>query len=117
MTPFPSVVKYLHDFKPVICLQAKSDFWKAKYDHEASKKARATTIAAKKTARKSKKKPTASDLFKLDDVSESEVALDSLGQIFNNLIDTDYYQEDTGASQAVEEEVTIISSVSEPLPR
>ena len=55
-------------------------------------------------------------MFKMDDVSESEVALDSLGLLFNNLIDTDYFQDDTGASQAVEEEVTI-SSDSEPLPR
>ena len=55
-------------------------------------------------------------MFQLDDVSESEVALDSLGQFFNYLIDTDYCQDDTGASQAVEEEVTI-SSDSAPLPR
>jgi len=55
-------------------------------------------------------------MFKLDDVSEAEVALDSLGLFFNNLIDTDYCQDDTGASQAVEEEVTI-SSNSEPLRR
>ena len=112
MTPFSSVVKYLHEFQHANSLQAKSDFWKAKYDHEATKKARATAIAAKKTARKSKKKTTASDLLKLDDTSESEVALDSLGLLFNNLIDTDYYQDDTGARQAVEEEVTIISSDS-----
>ena len=56
-------------------------------------------------------------MLNLDDTSESEVALDSLGSFFNHLIDTDYYQDDTGASQAVEEEVTIISSGSEPLPR
>ena len=56
-------------------------------------------------------------MFKLDDVSESEVAHDSLGLLFNNLIDTDYCQDDAGASQAVEEEVTIISSDSEPLSR
>ena len=55
-------------------------------------------------------------MFKLDDISESEVALDSLGLLFNNLIGTDYCQDDTGASQAVEEEVTI-SSNSTPLPR
>ena len=55
--------------------------------------------------------------MKLDDTSDSEVALDSLGQFFNNLIDTDPYQDDTGASQAGEAEVTIISSDSEPLPR
>ena len=52
-----------------------------------------------------------------NDSSESEVALDSLGSFFNYLIDTDYYQDDTGASQAVEEEVITISSDSEPLPR
>ncbi|XP_048544286.1 uncharacterized protein LOC125523276 isoform X3 [Triticum urartu] len=64
--------------------EAKSDFWKAKYDHEAAKKARAAAIAGRKTTRKSKKKKTASDIFQLDDVSESE--------------------DDTGASQSVEEE-------------
>ena len=99
-----------------ICLQAKSDFWKAKYDHEAAKKARAAAIAARRMTRKPKKKKTASDLFHLDDASESEVAIDSLGQFFNYLIDTDYCQDDTGASQAVEEEVTI-SYDSVPLPR
>ena len=52
----------------------------------------------------------------LEDTSESEVALDSLGSFFNHLIDTDYQHEDTGASTAVIEEVTIISSDSEPLP-
>ena len=53
----------------------------------------------------------------LDDSSESEVALDSLGSFFNHLIDIDYHQDDTGASQVVEEEVTIISFDSAPLPR
>ena len=66
---------------------------------------------------KNKKKTTVEDLMKLDDTSNSEVALDSLGQLFNNFIDTDPYQDDTGASQAGEAEVTIISSDSEPLPR
>ena len=56
-------------------------------------------------------------MLNLDDTFESEVALDSLGSFFNHLIDTDYYQDDTGANQAVEEEVTIITSGSEPLPR
>ena len=99
-----------------IHLQARSDFWKVKYDHEAAKKARAAAIATRKTTRKPKKKKTASDMFQLDDVSESEVVLDSLSLLFNNLIDTDYFQDDTGASQAIEEEVTI-SSDSAPLPR
>ena len=86
MNPFSSAVKYLHEFKHAIFLQAKSDFWKVKYDHEAAKKARATAIAAKKNARKSKKNTTASDLFKLDDISESEVALDSLGLLLATLL-------------------------------
>ena len=37
--------------------------------------------------------------------------------VLNHLIDTDYQQEDTGTSHEVNEEVTIISSDSEPLPR
>ena len=89
-----------------------------KYDHEAAKKAKITAMNAKKTTRRSKKKKksTAEDMMKLDDTSKSEVALDSLGHLFNNLINTDHYQDDTGASQAVEEEVTI-SSDSAHLPR
>ena len=82
--------------------KAKSDFWKAKYDHEAAKKVRVAAIAARKTTRKSKKKKTASDMFKMDDVSKSEAALHSLGLLFNNLIDTDHCQDDTGEGQAVE---------------
>ena len=64
-----------------------------KYDHEAAKKAKATAMNTKKTSRKSKKKKktTAEDLKKFDDSSDSEVALDSLGQFFNNLIDIDPY--------------------------
>ena len=56
-------------------------------------------------------------MFDLDDSSESEVARDSLGSFFNYLIDTGYHQDDMWASQAIKEEVTIISSDSEPLPR
>ena len=52
--------------------------------------------AARKTAAKKKgNKTSASDLLRLEDTSESEVALDSLGSFFNHLIDTDYQQEDT----------------------
>ena len=99
-------------------LQADDKFWKVKYDHEAAKRARKAKKAARKAAPcKKGSKPSASDMFHLDDTSESEVALDSLGSFFNHLIDTDYQQEDTGASTAVIEEVTIISSDSEPLPR
>mgnify|MGYP005825631335 CR=1 FL=1 len=56
-------------------------------------------------------------MLQLEETSESEVALDSLGSFLNYLIDTDYPQEDTGASHAAVEEVIIISSDSEPLPR
>ena len=56
-------------------------------------------------------------MLRLEDTSESEVALDSLGSFFNYLIDTDYQQEDTGTSHGKAEEVTVISSDSEPLPR
>lgn len=96
--------------------QATDEFWKVKYDHEAAKKARKAKKAARKAAaRKKGNKTSASDMLHLEDTSESEVALDSLGSFFNHLIDTDYRQEDTGASHAVDEEVTIISSDSEPL--
>ena len=40
-----------------------------------------------------------------------------LANFFNNLIDTDPYQDDTGTSQAGVADVTIISSDSEPLSR
>ena len=74
--------------------------------------------AARKAApRKKGSKPSTSDMFHLDDTSELEVTLDSLGSFFNHLIDTDYQQEDTGASNPVIEEVTILSSDPEPLPR
>ena len=62
--------------------QADDNFWKVKYDHEAAKQAR----TAKKTERKAakmrtskKKKPSASDLFKLDNTfdDEEEVILNS----------------------------------------
>ena len=80
-------------------------------------RARRAKKAAKKTTKKKGKKPDASDLLALDDSSESEVTLDSLGSFFNHLIDTDYHQGDTGTSQGGADEVTIISSDSEPLPQ
>ena len=58
-------------------------FWKVKYDHEATKKARKEKKAARKEAAKKKgKKATASDLLQLEDSSELEVALGSLGYFF-----------------------------------
>ena len=56
-------------------------------------------------------------MLQLADSSESEVALDSLGSFFNHLIDTNYQQEDTGANRNKADEVTILSSYYEPLPR
>ena len=64
--------------------QANDKFWKVKYDHEAAKKARKAKKAARRAApRKKGSKPSASDMLHLDDTSESEVALDSLGSFFN----------------------------------
>ena len=78
-----------------------------------AKKTRTKNKASKKPA---KKKTNPSELFDLDD-DESEVELDSLGSFFVHLIDNDHYQDDAEASHADVEEVTIIFSDSEPLPR
>ena len=67
--------------------------------------------------KKNKKKSTASDAFNMDEDDESEVDLDSLGSFFIHLIDADCYQDDAETSQAGDDEVTTISSDSEPLPR
>jgi len=62
--------------------QADDNFWKVKYDHEVAKQARAAKRAERKAAKTGtsrKKKPSTSDLFKLDDTSddEEEVILNS----------------------------------------
>ena len=67
---------------PCLFPQADDNFWKVKYDHEAAKQARAakrTERKAAKTGTSRKKKPCASDLFKLDDTfdDEEEVILNS----------------------------------------
>ena len=64
--------------------QANDNFWKVKYNHEAAKQARAAKRAERKTAETAtskKRKPSASDMFKLDDTDddEEEVAFNSLG--------------------------------------
>ena len=83
--------------------QASDKFWKAKYDHEAANRARKAKRAARKaTVKKKGNKSSASDLLRLEDASESEVALDSLGSFFNHLIDTDYHQEDKGIERVTE---------------
>ena len=78
-----------------------------------AKKARDKAKASKKTA---KKKSNTIELFTLND-DESGVELDSLGSFFVHLIDTDPSQDDAETRQVDAEEVTIISSDSEPLPR
>ena len=60
---------------PYLFSQARDNFWKAKYDHEAAKQARAdkkTERKAAKTGTSKKKKPSASDMLKLDDSSSDD---------------------------------------------
>jgi hypothetical protein len=55
--------------------QANDNFWKVKYDHEAAKQARAAKRAERKATKignQRKRKPSASDLLKLDDTSDDE---------------------------------------------
>ena len=76
---------FLFNFKEtfVAFFQANDKFWKVKYDHEAAKKARKAKKAARRAApRKKGYRPSASELLQLDDSSESEVTLDSLGSSF-----------------------------------
>ena len=51
------------------------------------------------------------------DDDESEVELDSLGSFFVHLIDNDCYQEEAEASRAGDEEVIVLSSGSESVPK
>jgi len=71
---------------PYLFPQADDDFWNVKYDHEAAKQARAATRTERKAAETGtsrKKKPSASDLLKLDDTSddEEEVTSNSLDSL------------------------------------
>ena len=55
--------------------QANDNFWKVKYDHEAAKQARAAKRAERKAAKTGtsrKRKPSASDMLKLDDSDDNE---------------------------------------------
>ena len=51
------------------------------------------------------------------DDDELEVELDSLGSFFVHLIDDDYYQDKAETSHAGDEEVIVLSSGSESLPK
>src|SRR3954470_16634433 len=56
-------------------LQANDKFWKTPYDHEAAKQARAAKRAERKTAKPTtsrKRKPSASEMFQLDDSDDNE---------------------------------------------
>ena len=60
---------------PLSSPQADDDFSKFKYDREAAKQARAAKRTERKTTKtgtSKKEKPSASDLFKLDDSSDDE---------------------------------------------
>ena len=66
--------------------QANDNFWKVKYNHEAAKQAREVKRAERKTAKtgtSKKRKPSASDMFKLDDTDddEEEVTSNSLDSL------------------------------------
>ena len=52
-----------------------------------------------------------------NDEDESEVELDSLGSFFIHLIENDCYQEEAEASRAGEEEVIVLSSGTESVPK
>ena len=83
------------------------------------KKPKKTQTKTKATKKPAKKKFNTAELFNLDDKDdddESEVELDSLGLLFVHLINNDYYQDDVEASHANDDEVTILSFGSEPLP-
>ena len=51
------------------------------------------------------------------DDDESEVELDSLGSFFIHLVDNDCYQEEAEASRAGDDEVIVLSSGSESVPK
>ena len=95
--------------------QADSPFWKKKLQDKPDKQTR-TKTKAKKPA---KNKTNPSELFNLDDDDddESEVELDSLGSFYVHLIDHDHYQDDAEASRVDDEEVIVLSSGSESLPK
>ena len=60
---------------PYLFPQADDNFWKVKYDHEAAKQARDAKKTERKTAKTGtsrKKKPSASELLKLDDTSSDD---------------------------------------------
>ena len=66
--------------------QADDNFRKVKYNHEAAKQARAAKRAERKAAKtgiSKKRKPSASDMFKLDDTDddEEEVTFNSLDSL------------------------------------
>ena len=60
---------------PYLFPHVDDNFWKVKYDHEAAKQARATKKAERKAAKtgtSKKKRPSASDLLRLEDSSSDD---------------------------------------------
>ena len=101
-------------------MQADSTFWKKKLD-KPTKKTRTKSKATKKPVDKNS---NPSEPFNLDDDdddddddNESEVELDSLCSFCVHLIDNDCYKEEAEASRAGDEEVIILSSGSESVPK
>lgn len=74
----------------------------------------------KATKRPAKKKTDPSELLNLDDDGdddELEVELDSLGSFFVHLIDNDCYHEEAEANRVGDEEVIVLSSGLESVPK
>ena len=84
------------------------------------KPAKLTRTKTKATKRPAKKKATDPSKLNLDDDGdddESEVELDSLGSFFVHLIDNDCYHEEAEANRVGDEEVIVLSSGSESVPK
>ena len=96
--------------------QANSPFWKKKPHDKPAKQTRTKTKATKRPAKK-KTNPSELNLDDDGDDDESEVELDSLGSFFIHLIDNDCYQEEAEASRMGDEEVIVLPSGSESVPK
>ena len=97
--------------------QADSPFWKKKPQDKPAKPACTKTKANKRPANKKTIDPSELNLDDDGDDDESEVELNSLGSFFIHLIDNDCYQEEAEASRAGDEEVIVLSSGSESMPK
>ena len=92
-------------------MQADDPFWKRKSQDKPIKNPRIKIKASKKPAKRRNVEPSEPII---DDDPDSEVELDSLSSLFIHLIDNDHSQDEAEASHA--DEVTILSSDSDPVP-